>query len=231
MPITFPTHPAAVLPLKLWRPGWFDGVALALGSAAPDVAYALDGSGLPVWPLSHQVRGLVLWCLPVTLLGCLLVRRAVPVVAAHLPGGDRLALRDYGALRSSAHPWWITVLSALIGAASHLALDGLEKLMPAVELPGHAVGAVTMTVLLLVIGRRRLIRRWHGAPPVRERRPLLFWSVAAAVALPVLTVTPLLPGAGLLHTTGVRILSATALGLLLGAAAVGALHPEPARTS
>jgi hypothetical protein len=31
VPMTFPTHPVAVLPLKLWRPRWFDGVALVLG--------------------------------------------------------------------------------------------------------------------------------------------------------------------------------------------------------
>ena len=36
MPATFPSHAAAVLPLKLWRPRWFDGVALVVGSMAPD---------------------------------------------------------------------------------------------------------------------------------------------------------------------------------------------------
>src|SRR5689334_8456525 len=78
VPSTFPTHPAGILPLKLWRPHWFDGVALALGAASPDVAYLVDGSGLPVWPLSHQLHGLIIFCLPVTLLGCFLVRRAAP---------------------------------------------------------------------------------------------------------------------------------------------------------
>lgn len=47
MPMTVPTHPAAVVALKLWRPRWFDGVALVLGAAAPDLAYALDGSAPP----------------------------------------------------------------------------------------------------------------------------------------------------------------------------------------
>jgi hypothetical protein len=38
MPLTLPTHPIAVVPLKMWRPGWFDGVALVVGAVAPDVA-------------------------------------------------------------------------------------------------------------------------------------------------------------------------------------------------
>ncbi len=76
MPLTFPSHAAAVLPLKHWRPRWFDGVALVIGSACPDLAYALDGSGLPVFPLSHQWHGVVLFCLPVTLMLCPLTRWA-----------------------------------------------------------------------------------------------------------------------------------------------------------
>ncbi len=92
MPLTFPSHPVAVIPLKLWRPTWFDGVALVLGSMAPDIAYALDGSGLPVWPFSHEPAGLLGWCLPVALAGAWTVRRAAPVMATHLPSGGWFAL-------------------------------------------------------------------------------------------------------------------------------------------
>jgi hypothetical protein len=218
VPMTFPSHPSVVLPLKLWRPRWFDGVALVLGSAAPDLAYLVDGSGLPVWPFSHQLAGLVGWCLPLTLAGCWLVRRAAPVVAAHLPAGGTFALRDYGALRTSGHAWWVTVLSALLGAASHLVLDGLESLVPAAEHPGHVVGALAVAGMAAVIGRRRLVRHWHGEAPPYERRPGRFWSVAAVVALPGVAVTPLLPAAFLPHTTGVRVLTALAAGLLVAAA-------------
>jgi hypothetical protein len=230
VPMTFPSHPLAVLPLKLWRPRWFDGVALVLGSAAPDLAYLVDGSGLPVWPFSHQPAGLVVFCLPLTLAGCRLVRRAAPVVAAHLPAGGPFALRDYGALGRSRPAWWITVLSALLGAASHLVLDGLEALVPAAENPGHVAGALVMLVLAAVIGRRRLVRRWHGEAPAYERRPALFWSVTALVALPGIAVTPLLPAAFLLHTSGVRVLTSFAVGLLVAAAVCGrrtAREPAP----
>jgi hypothetical protein len=217
VPMTFPSHPAGILPLKLWRPRWWDGVALVLGSMSPDLAYLVDGSGLPVWPFSHQVAGLVGWCLPVTLLGCLLVRGAAPIVAAHLPRGGRFAFQDYGAIRSSGHPWPVTVVSALVGAASHLVLDAVEQRFPVLELPGHLAGAIAIVAFGLVIGRRRLVRQWHGDPPAVGARPGLFWTVAAVVALPGLAVTPFLPAAFLFHTTGVRVLTALAVGLLAAA--------------
>jgi hypothetical protein len=154
----------------------------------------------------------------VTLVGCLLVRRAAPVVAAHLPAGGPFALRDYGALRVSGHAGWITVLSALLGAASHLVLDGIEGLVPRAEYPGHLLGALALLALAWAVGRRRLVRRWHGAAPRCERRPARFWSVTALVALPGLVVTPLLPAAFLPHTSGVRVLTSLAVGLLVAAA-------------
>jgi hypothetical protein len=208
-------------------------VALVLGAASPDIAYLVDGSGLPVWPLSHELHGLILFCLPVTLLGCLMVRRAAPVVAAHLPSGGPFALRDYGALRESGHAWWVTVTSAIIGAASHLLLDGLEAWVPAIEYPAHLVGLIAMVALAAVIGRRRLVHRWHGEAPPVARRPVRFWSVVAAVALPGLAVVPFLPAAFLPHTTGVRVLTALAAGLLAAAAVTGrrrrsAPHPVTA---
>jgi hypothetical protein len=93
MPATFPAHPAAVLSLKLWRPAWFDGVALTLGSMAPDLAYTLDGSWLerpfpgipPLWQLAHSLPWFLAWALPVTLLLCALIRFSAPSLAAHLP--------------------------------------------------------------------------------------------------------------------------------------------------
>lgn len=101
MPATFPSHLAAVLPLKLWRPAWFDGVALAVGSMAPDLAYALDGfwferpmPALPaLWEVAHSPIWFSAWGLPVTLLLCHLVRRAVPAVVSHLPAPVSAPLR------------------------------------------------------------------------------------------------------------------------------------------
>jgi hypothetical protein len=220
VPLTFPSHPVAAMPIKLWRPGWSDGVALVLGSMAPDFAYVLDGSGLPVWPFSHQLWGLFGWCLPVALAGTWAVRRAAPVIAVHLPSGGRLALRDYGSIGASRHRWWTAAGSAVVGAASHLALDRLEVGIPATEMPMHLLGVAGMVLLALHIGRRRLLRRWHGNPPPRRPRPALFWPLAAAVTVPAMAVTLRYHEAFPAHTTGTRLLCAAAAGPLLAAAAV-----------
>lgn len=227
VPLTFPSHPAAVLPLKLWRPRWFDGVALAVGSMAPDLAYALDGSGLPVWPISHQLPGLVVWCLPVTLALTWLIRRAAPVLAGQLPTAGRLALRDYGSLGAARHRWPVTACSALLGSASHLALDSIEHDLPVTESLMHILGAVTLMLVAVRMGRRRLLRRWHGDPPPRRGHPVPFWVIAGGVALALAATTPFLPGAALGHTTGVRLLCAVGAGLLTASLVVAASHPPP----
>ena len=224
MPMTFPSHPTAVMALKLWRPRRFDGVALVLGAMTPDLAYALDGSGLPVWPFSHELLGLIGWNLPIVLAGTWIVRRAAPVVAAHLPPMGPLAVPDYGAIRAAPHRWWVTAYCGLLGAASHLVLDRLANTLPFLGIALDVVGVAFMIALGVHIGRRRLLRTWYGDPPARHRRPVCFWSVTGAVTLPAAAVVPFLPAAHLPHTTGVRLLCAVAAGLLAAsvAASVGA---------
>lgn len=220
--MTFPTHPAAVVGLKVWRPRWFDGVALVLGAMAPDLAYALDGSGLPVWPLSHQWPGLIGWSLPLVLAGTWIVHRAAPIIAAHLPTGGQFALRDYGSIQAARHRWWVTAYSGLLGAASHLILDRLEARFAALEVVLDAAGVVLLFALAHYIGRKRLLRAWYGSPPRLRERTVLFWGVASAAALPAAATTPFLPAAHLSHTTGVRLLCAVAAGLLAASAVVSA---------
>jgi hypothetical protein len=222
MPSTVPSHPAAVLGLKLWRPRLFDGVALTAGAASPDVAYLVDGSNLPVWPLSHQWIGLIVWCLPVSLVLALMVRAAAPAVAAHLPAAGVLALRDYGALRRRGHRWWVTAASTVIGGASHIVLDDLTNLHDVVDVTVELAGMLTAAGLAIHIGRHRLIRRWHGPPPVVPVRPRLFWGVAALVAGPGAACVVFLPAALLIHTTGVRLITVALMALLAGAVAVTA---------
>jgi hypothetical protein len=219
MPSTVPTHPMAVLPLKLLRPRLFDGVALAAGAASPDVAYLIDGSGLPVWPFSHEWRGLVGWCLPVTVVLVLALRAAAPVVAAHLPPAGVLALRDYGALGRVRHPWWVTASSALVGGASHIVFDDLTNVEVGLDIAAEMAGVLGTLALMVHIGRRRLILAWHGPAPVVRRRPRLFWGAATLVGLPGAVAVLFLPVALLPHTTGVRLIAVATLALLAGAMA------------
>ncbi|WP_345127997.1 DUF4184 family protein [Dactylosporangium darangshiense] len=123
MPLTFPSHAAAVLPLKFARRRWFDGVALVIGSAAPDFPYSLS----PYLNYNaHTWTGLVLFCVPATVLLTILTRAAAPAVVAHMPGWRVLrpfALRDYAALTGRRHRLAVTALSAWLGAASHRLWD------------------------------------------------------------------------------------------------------------
>jgi CubicO group peptidase (beta-lactamase class C family) len=240
MPLTLPTHPVAVLPLKLWRPRWFDGVALVVGAAAPDVGYATYGFGGAI--LTHNPLALLWWSLPVTLVAARLIRWAAPVVAAHLPGGGPLRLRDYGVLGTVRHPWFVTVLSALLGALSHLVWDavthpgyltGLQRevwpgtpwwglLSDASNLAGFAAG----TFLLLQIGRRQLLRQWHGSPPPVRRQPFAFWPAVAAALATGLALVVAFP-VDWMTGQAIRLMLITGLALLCGAATAGRASRRP----
>lgn len=125
MPLTFPSHLAPVLPLKLWRPRWFDGVALAAGAVAPDVAYlALDAQGR-LFADTHAWHALLWWCLPVALAYTWITRHTIGTIAAHLPENRRFTWQAYAGLADHRHRWWITVASCLLGAASHVGWDRL----------------------------------------------------------------------------------------------------------
>lgn len=234
MPATLPSHPAIVLPLKLWRPRWFDGVALVVGSAAPDLAYALDGTRLErvtaewpaTWEIAHSGPGVLLWSLPLTLLCGWLIRLAAPTIAAQLPG----FFRDYALLRHSAPPWPITAVSAMIGAASHVLWDRLA-VNPIADLAFSVIGAVVTVGIIVQIGRKSLLPQWHSDSPAPAPRSRRFWPIAAGVFLIGLIPIVALPGASLPHTTGSRLLILTALSLLLAAAGSRAISRRQAKGS
>jgi hypothetical protein len=243
VPLTLPTHPLAVVPLKLWRPRWFDGVGLVLGAIAPDLAYAADGYGVTIH--SHAWHAPLWWAVPLTLVLAPIVRWAAAPVAAHLPRGGPLALRDYGTLSRSRHRWWVTAWSAALGAASHLlwdavthpTIDGGRVPFPpltAEALPGwpwwlvvsrisDLIGFVVAGTLAVHIGRSGLLRRWYGAPVPVRRRPVRFWATAFLVMAGGLALLPLQP-VRLFHDQAIRCLVVVSLALLAGAIVTSPNH-------
>ncbi len=248
MPATVPAHPAAVLPLKLLSPRRFDGVALAVGAAAPDLGYAVEGLGIEV--RSHAWHSLAWFSLPLTLVIAALIRRAAPVVAAHLPPGGPLAIRDYGVLGTVRHPLRVTVWSALLGAASHLVWDTfthpyvlvLDPFLgpdtaglpwwPAIRLISEVVGAVVSLAVAVNIGRHRLLVAWHGPAPLVARRFGLFWSITGGSFVILVAGALRLPGNALdrPNVLGIRLIVASAGAVLCGAAAVRSAGGSPARS-
>lgn len=242
MPLTFPSHLAPVLPLKLWRPRWFDGVALTTGAVAPDVGYLFAGTRFDLGSRTHTLAGLLWWCLPVALGYAWLVRRTVAGIAVHLPGERIFGWRRYAALRGVRHPWRITVCSALLGAASHLGWDwlthtdrwlrrfGIEDFHAATgihwwsfaDLLSTVIGAAVVVGLAVRVGRRH--ERVDGVPPsVPPARPALFWGIALAVTVAGAAVLAGLPAAAMPAPGLVRLLHLAAVALIAGAAASGGL--------
>src|SRR4051794_10970174 len=72
---------------------------------------------------THTIAALFWFCLPVALIGTVIIRRAAPIVAAHLPDLGTWHLRDYGVLGAAKYRWWVTALCALIGAFTHIFWD------------------------------------------------------------------------------------------------------------
>jgi hypothetical protein len=209
MPLTFFAHQAPVLPLKLLRPRWFDGTALCLGAAAPDLAYPLGGW---IAAESHTVLGVLTWSLAWTLVACRLVRRWVaPTAFAQLPDLGPMRLHSLRVLAQRRPPVWQTVTSALTGAASHVVVDafthrdrfganwlGLNGEVFTVhgrvftsarilQYLGHTAGSLVGVALLAHMGRRRRLEEWYGDTMVADARSFVlrphsrvwFWAVVA----------------------------------------------------
>jgi hypothetical protein len=218
VPFTFLAHQGPVLPLKLVAPRWFDGTALVVGSALPDLAQAATNE-IPFTVNAHtKLALLVLW--PFTIAIAVVVKRWVaPVLGPHLPDRPPLHLRDYGALgrwpgdRPLPRAGVVLAVSALVGLVSHIALDAfthqrglvvrnLEALQGivvtpvgvrfpvfyALQLLVTALGAAIAVASLAVIGRRRIVRDTYGPPAWRATPASRRLVVGATLAGAVLGV-------------------------------------------
>jgi hypothetical protein len=195
MPATIFAHQALVLPLKLRWPRHFSGLALCIGSMAPDLEFI--GRMSDDWLFSHTLGAQLYFSTPLTLaLVWLLTRWGFPVVLPFVRDHASLRLHDLAALETPRGPraWAVTAGSAYIGGVSHWALDGithgghsgwavahlpwLGTPVPWFDgtVPLHDALQVWLTVLLGVAGiamcariaRHRLLWRWRMLAP----RPL-----------------------------------------------------------
>ena len=137
MPLTFPSHQGLILPI--WRkwPAYFDGMALCIGAAMPDVVDGLIGTcrGYLGQGYGHTLIGLFLLCLPggliLTWLARILGKRALKLLllGSALTAWVKKFERDIELLdhAPSQSPRFGRLLfwsfSVCIGAFSHLFFD------------------------------------------------------------------------------------------------------------
>jgi hypothetical protein len=200
MPWIVPSHQAPVLPLKLWKPRLFSGLALCIGAAAPDLEFILRVDYN--WIVSHTVLAQLFFTVPfVLLLHAIVTSLMIPWALPLLPSRAPWHLHDLGVLRPavSTRECLRVGFSGLIGGLSHVFLDGFTHgnqtgwaatlfpilrtgvPFPVTRMPLHDVLQVLLTIVfgaftLLAfadIGRRRLLLTWAGATPapLREASP------------------------------------------------------------
>lgn len=212
MPATIFAHQALVLPLKLRWPRHFSGLALCIGSMAPDLEFI--GRLSDDWLFSHTLAAQLYFSVPVTLLLVwLLTVVLVPAVLPFVRDHPRLRLHDLAALHAPASlsAWGVVAISAWIGGVSHWALDGITHgghsgwavaflpwLRALVPHPGGAVPLHDSLQLWLTIGlglasvymcsyitRHRLLWTWRNRTPtaLAKRSRSEGWKLTGGLAL------------------------------------------------
>jgi hypothetical protein len=203
MPLTWFAHQVPVFGMKLARPRWFDGVALVFGSMAPDLAYAFTG---PLGLDGHKAPAAFTFAAPLAVVMALLFRHVIAgQIPRCFPDLGPFGVRSYGVLATRRPTVLITLSSALLGTGSHVVMDWFthsgrpavrwfgyddlevtvfgytETLASTLQNVGHTFGSFAGFLLLVLIGRRRLLEEWYSADRVREARALRPSSLRSAM--------------------------------------------------
>lgn len=247
MPLTFPAHQAVVLPVKLRWPDRTDATAMCVGAAAPDLLYPVAGIGTS----GHSFTGVLLGAVPLTLVICWLLRwRCALGVFANLPDAGPFRLHSYRVIAQRRPGAAVTLLSAVIGALSHvvldafthsgrwgadlLGLDGVLLTLPVrgamsgarvLQYLGHSLGSLIAIGLFLYIGRTRRLEQWYGPTAVASARCFTMTTASRVQFWVVLVGVAALVTAGLSAAGGSSTFSVVD-GVVFGALAAGAV-PTP----
>jgi hypothetical protein len=230
MPATLLSHQAIVLPLKMRWPHLFSGLALCIGSMAPDLEFI--GRMDDDWLFSHTIAAQLWFTVPITaLLVWLVSAQLIPALLPYLPDHAWWRPHDLAAIRPprTARAWARVALSAWIGGMSHIILDGVTH--------GNHSG----WLVPWMPGLRTMVPHVGGAVPLHDA--LQFWcTIVFAIATLVLwrrmvrerslwrwqqqgdEVVPVLPLAPMPRAHGVRIARVLGLMAALGAMAGHALR-------
>lgn len=126
MPATLLSHQALVLPLKLRWPARFSGIALCIGSMAPDLEFI--GRMHDDWLLSHTVAAQGWFTIPLTMLLVWVTSALlIPALLPYVPDHAWWRPHDLAAIRPprTGRDWLRVAYSAWLGGMSHVLLDGV----------------------------------------------------------------------------------------------------------
>jgi hypothetical protein len=244
MPLTFPAHQALVLPVKLRWPSCTDGTAMCVGAAAPDLLYPVPGIGSN----GHGAVGVVLLVVPLTVGICSLLRwRSALGVFGNLPDLGPFRLQSYRVITHRRPTMLATLVSALIGAVSHVLIDafshtgrwgstllGLDETLFSVPIRGemsgarviqyfgHTIGSAVAIGLFLYIGRSRRLDQWYGAAVVASARRFTM-PASARVTFWVTFIAVAVAVTVALRLAGASLVFCAIDGLVAGALCAGAI--------
>lgn len=121
MPWTL-AHPAAVVPLLKWRGGVLPAIGLVVGSLSPDFGLYVFRHDFS--KLAHTPLGILLFCIPVSLVVVAVLGKLWNVLAAPLPEPHRTAVRGIARPRLGTLRGFVGCAVACgLGAATHLLWD------------------------------------------------------------------------------------------------------------
>jgi hypothetical protein len=205
MPFTA-SHTLAAMPFVYARGLRLDPTCLVVGTMAPDFEYFARVKAVST--VGHTLGGLFVWCIPVTLFSAWLFHRIVKRQAVRIAPrmlAERLAV---GAERPWMPAWTasavaVLVVSALIGACTHLAWDSFTHadtwgtrhiawlresyVVPVVgtmrvhRILQHSCSIVSLAVLAILAVRA--LRRVQPVPVEIGGRALWFACTGIATAL------------------------------------------------
>jgi hypothetical protein len=211
MPLTFPSHAAAVWPLHRAAPRVLPAAALIVGSCTPDLAYLLDGGRIS-GHFSHSLRGSVLFSIPVGLLVLAWLELLAPTLRRALADPLERCL-SAPAFPRTLRALWQSSLALWLGALTHLSWDGFthrtrwpaSALYPLTQVPiPFSDGSIHLANLLQHVSTLLglfLAWRWlqevRGAAPrlTAQRRPWLCAALLAAGLLGACAAASLEPRA------------------------------------
>ncbi|WP_161631200.1 DUF4184 family protein [Paenibacillus pinihumi] len=218
MPFTF-SHPLYAAPLKSLKPAYFSLTGLILGSMSPDFEYFIMLE--PYQSIGHTVSGLLLQAIPlsVVLAFCFHYLIKAPL-AAHLPAWLNLDQRAQRLIQpwgmQSFRAWMIFIISVIIGFYSHIVVDAfthasgyfvvrMDGLQQAVlglpifkwlQYSLSMMGLLAEAIFVIHLLRTAKVRPQREEDRANSRQKVLFWFVAAVVALLTLLFKLLLSSGG-----------------------------------